>query len=55
MILQAAGGKFVSLNLESIFPLQIGQNYGSTSFPSLVVAREELVSEFIPLVAFLGS
>ena len=55
VILQAAGGKFISLNSEPIFPLQVGQNYGSISYPSLVVAREELVSEFKPLVAFLGN
>ena len=54
VILQAAGGKFTCLNPESIFPLQIGQNYGSHSFPCLVVAREELVANFQPLVAFLG-
>ena len=55
VILQAAGGKFVSLNSDSIFPLQVGHNYGNISYPSLVVAREELVSEFKPLVAFLGN
>ncbi len=55
VILQAAGGQFISLNSEPIFPLQVGQNYGSISYPSLVVAREELVSEFKPLVAFLGN
>ena len=54
VILQAAGGTFVSLNVESIFPLQVGHNYGDISYPSLVVAREELVSKFTPLVAFLG-
>lgn len=54
VIVQAAGGKFVSLNSDSIFPLQVGKNYGKVSYPSLVVAREELVSTFEPLVAFLG-
>jgi myo-inositol-1(or 4)-monophosphatase len=54
VILQAAGGIFVDLNPESTFPLQVGHNYGSLSFPSLVVSRPELVSVFKPLVAFLG-
>lgn len=54
VIVQAAGGKFISLNSGSIFPLQIGNNYSKVSYPSLVVAREELVAEFKPLVAFLG-
>lgn len=55
VILQAAGGTFVNLNSEPIFPLQIGHNYGSISYPSLVVARKELVTDFESLVAFLGN
>ena len=50
VIVQAAGGTFVSLNSPSIFPLEVGKNYGSCSFPCLVVARPELVSQFRPLV-----
>lgn len=54
VILQAAGGVFVSLEPKPIFPLRIGQDYGNRSFPSLVVSRPELVSTFQPLIAFLG-
>lgn len=54
VIIQAAGGKFISLKSEPIFPLQTGKNYGNVSYPSLVVAREELIEEFKPLVSFLG-
>lgn len=54
VVLQAAGGTFVSLGAEPIFPLQVGQNYGSHSFPCLVASRSELVPVFQPLVAFLG-
>ncbi len=50
VITQAAGGSFVSLDSESIFPLKVGENYGSHSFPCLVLARKELVCEFKPLV-----
>ncbi|MEO0949373.1 MAG: inositol monophosphatase family protein [Cyanobacteria bacterium J06641_5] len=53
-IVQAAGGAFVSLEPKPIFPLQVGVNYGQRSFPSLVVARAELVPQFKPLVEFLG-
>jgi myo-inositol-1(or 4)-monophosphatase len=54
VILQAAGGAFISLESAPVFPLQIGQNYGNRSFPSLAVSRAELVPIFQPLVAFLG-
>jgi myo-inositol-1(or 4)-monophosphatase len=53
-IVQAAGGVFVDLGTEPSFPLQVGQNYGSRSFPTLVVSRPELVEVFKPLVSFLG-
>jgi myo-inositol-1(or 4)-monophosphatase len=52
-ILQAAGGVFISLSPEPIFPLTIGENYGLRSFPCLTVSRSELVPVFKPLVAFL--
>ena len=54
-IVQAAGGSFVPLEPKPIFPLQAGVNYGQRPFPSLVVAREELVPKFRPLVEFLGA
>ena len=53
VITQAAGATFVSLDSASIFPLQVGENYGNRSFPCLVVARPELVSEFEPLVKLI--
>lgn len=51
-IVQAAGGVFISLG-EPIFPLKVGVNYGDRSFPSLAVARSDLVPVFLPLVGFL--
>jgi len=53
-ILQAAGGVFVYLESEPIFPLKIGENYGSRPFPCLAVSRSELVPVFLPLVDFIG-
>ncbi len=52
-ILQAAGGVFVSLESENPFPLKIGVNYGSKSFPCLSVSKSELVPVFQPLVECL--
>lgn len=53
-IVQAAGGVWVPLEPEPIFPLQIGQNYKSRSYPTLAVSRAELVETFLPLVSFVG-
>ncbi len=53
-ILQAAGGVFISLGQDPIFPLQVGDNYGNRSFPCLAVSQPELVPIFYPLVANLG-
>ncbi|WP_036477019.1 inositol monophosphatase family protein [Myxosarcina sp. GI1] len=50
VIIKAAGGEFVFLDENSVFPLQIGKNYGSTPFPSLGICRSELVAKFEPLV-----
>lgn len=52
-IVQAAGGVWVPLESGPIFPLQIGQNYGHRSYPTLVVSRSKLVEVFLPLVEFL--
>lgn len=49
-IIKAAGGEFVFLDHQDLFPLQVGQNYGSLSIPSLGICREELIPEFKPLV-----
>jgi myo-inositol-1(or 4)-monophosphatase len=54
VIVQAAGGTFVSLKEEAIFPLKVGHDYGSHSFPCLVASRSELVPVFQPLVASVG-
>ena len=54
VILQAAGGVYVPLEPEPIFPLTVGQDYGSRPFPCLAVSRPELVPEFKPLVEFIG-
>ncbi|MDJ0718228.1 MAG: inositol monophosphatase family protein [Prochloraceae cyanobacterium] len=53
-ILQAAGGVFVSLEPEPVFPLTKGKNYGERPFPCLVASRQELVPIFKPLVEFIG-
>ncbi|NES66034.1 MAG: hypothetical protein F6K24_12615 [Okeania sp. SIO2D1] len=49
-IVKAAGGEFVHLEAEEVFPLQVGQDYGSRPFPCLTVSRKELVAVFKPLV-----
>ncbi|NET07112.1 MAG: inositol monophosphatase [Symploca sp. SIO2B6] len=54
VIVQAAGGVWIPLVSESIFPLQVGQDYGAKPFPTLVASNSELVSVFKPLVEFLG-
>jgi myo-inositol-1(or 4)-monophosphatase len=50
VLVQAAGGAFVSLEPEPVFPLQVGQDYGSRPLPSLAVSRAALVEVFRPLV-----
>ena len=52
-ILQAAGGSFLSLETEPMFPLKVGQDYGKRSFPCLVASRPELIAVFNPLVECL--
>jgi myo-inositol-1(or 4)-monophosphatase len=55
VITQAAGGAWVPLQAEPIFPLQVGQDYGDRPYPTLVVSRAEHVPVFRPLVDFLGN
>jgi myo-inositol-1(or 4)-monophosphatase len=55
VIVQAAGGVWVPLDSEPIFPLKVGQDYGRRSLPTLVASRPELVSVFKPLVEFIGN
>jgi myo-inositol-1(or 4)-monophosphatase len=53
-IVQAAGGVWVALELQPIFPLEVGQNYGDRAYPTLAVSQAELVPTFQPLVQFLA-
>lgn len=46
VIVQAAGGVWVSLNSEAIFPLRVGQDYGTKPFPTLVASSPEQASMF---------
>lgn len=50
VILQAAGGTWLSLNSDPVFPLMPGEDYTNRSFPTLVVARGEFVSTFAPYI-----
>jgi myo-inositol-1(or 4)-monophosphatase len=50
VIIKAAGGEFVFLNDHPVFPLQVGQDYGKNSIPSLGISRAELIPVFKPLV-----
>lgn len=52
-ILKGAGGEFVHLQPQPVFPLIVGENYGNKGFPCLSVARKELITEFKPYVSFL--
>lgn len=53
-IVQAAGGVWVSLEPDPIFPLQPGQDYSQRAYPTLVTSQPALVPVFQPLVASLG-
>jgi myo-inositol-1(or 4)-monophosphatase len=53
VILQAAGGSFVNLDGQTMFPLKVGENYGSHSYPTLAVCCSELIATFKPLVEVL--
>ena len=52
-IVQAAGGSWISLDSEPVFPLIPGTDYGDRSFPTLVVSRSELVPVFKPFLRAL--
>ncbi len=49
-IVQAAGGAWSALNGDGLFPLTVGMDYGSKPYPTLVVARDELMEVYKPLV-----
>ncbi|HEY9637556.1 MAG TPA: inositol monophosphatase family protein [Coleofasciculaceae cyanobacterium] len=53
VIVQAAGGVWVSLDSQPIFPLNVGQDYGKRSLPTLVASSPELVNVFQPLVKLI--
>lgn len=53
-IVQAAGGVWQPLEPEPIFPLKIGQDYGTRAYPTLVVSQPQWVPTFLPLVAEMG-
>ena len=53
-IVRGAGGVWIFLDNTTQFPLKSGLDYTSLSMPSLVVARQELVEVFQPLVSSLG-
>lgn len=55
VILKAAGGTWISLQLDPLFPLEIGKNYGSLALPTLVASSQEVADRFRPLVGFLAS
>jgi myo-inositol-1(or 4)-monophosphatase len=50
VIVQAAGGVWVPLDSNPIFPLKVGEDYGKRSLPTLVASSPELVQVFQPLV-----
>lgn len=54
VIVQAAGGVWLPLEPEPIFPLKPGEDYGNRAYPTLVVSHPELIPVFQPLVQFLG-
>lgn len=50
VILQAAGGVWISLDSPSPFPLKVGEDYGRRSYPTLVANRPESLPIFEPAV-----
>jgi len=50
VVIKAAGGEFVFIDGKFDFPLQIGEDYGNVSIPSLGLCRSELTEQFEPLV-----
>lgn len=49
-IVQAAGGLWHSLRDQPIFPLEVGQDYGSINYPTLVLSQADLLPTFEPLM-----
>ncbi|MGL5082764.1 MAG: inositol monophosphatase family protein [Microcoleaceae cyanobacterium] len=55
VIVQAAGAVWVSLGSEASFPLKVGKDYSTQSYPTLVTNRVEIVSVLKPLIQPLHS
>jgi myo-inositol-1(or 4)-monophosphatase len=54
-ILQGAGGVWVALDDQSIFPLVAGEDYGDRAYPTLVVNQVQWVEQYRPLVQVIVS
>ncbi|NER80012.1 MAG: inositol monophosphatase [Leptolyngbya sp. SIO1D8] len=52
-ILKAAGATWVALDESPPFPLTVGNNYRDRPFPTLVMNRADLVTQFRPLVSVI--
>lgn len=50
VIVQAAGGVWLPLELEPIFPLEAGKDYSQRQFPTLVASNSELINVFKPFL-----
>ena len=49
-IVQAAGGTWIALDEQPIFPLTVGQDYGDRAYPTLVLSQAEWGDRFKPLI-----
>jgi myo-inositol-1(or 4)-monophosphatase len=49
-IVHAAGGTWVSLSDEPIFPAVVGRNYGSYAMPSLIANQSKLADLLLPMM-----
>eukprot|EP00457_Paulinella_chromatophora_P004582 gb/GEZN01004594.1/.p1 GENE.gb/GEZN01004594.1/~~gb/GEZN01004594.1/.p1 ORF type:complete len:497 (-),score=52.82 gb/GEZN01004594.1/:415-1905(-) len=55
VIVHASGAVFYPLREPGpIFPLTVGQDYSKRNFPTLIVARPDLLPTFLPLVEEIG-
>jgi myo-inositol-1(or 4)-monophosphatase len=50
VIVQAAGGHWLSLDSDPPFPLEVGMDYGDRSYPTLVASQPELIDFFYPYI-----
>lgn len=54
VMVKASGAVWLPLQMEPLFPLKVGEDYGKRSYPTLVLSRRELVPVFQPLVNQFG-